>query len=68
MSRAVQQSVRFFQEILVKPKVNSILPKDITGGKTTKGAKAVLVNMGKQDSSDDKMRLMDEMVMAFIQK
>jgi hypothetical protein len=68
MSRAVQQSVRFFQEILVKPKVNSILPKDITGGKTTKGPKAVLVNAGKQDSSDDKMRLMDEMVMAFIQK
>ena len=68
MSRAVQQSVRFFQEILVKPKVNSIMPKDITGGKTTKKSKAVLVNMGKQDSSDDKMRLMDEMVMAFIQK
>ena len=68
MSRAVQQSVRFFQEILVKPKVNSIMPKDITGGKTTKKSKAILVNMGKQDSSDDKMRLMDEMVMAFIQK
>jgi len=68
MSRAVQQSVRFFQEILVKPKVNSILPKDITGGKSTKGAKLLLVNAGKQDSSDDKMRLMDEMVMAFIQK
>lgn len=68
MSRAVQQSVRFFQEILVKPKVNSIMPKDITGGKTTKGPKAVLVDTGKQDSSDDKMRLMDEMVMAFIQK
>lgn len=68
MSRAVQQSVRFFQEILVKPKVNSIMPKDITGGKTTKKPKAVLVNTGKQDSSDDKMRLMDEMVMAFIQK
>lgn len=68
MSRAVQQSVRFFQEILVKPKVNSIMPKDITGGKTTKKSKAVLVDTGKQDSSDDKMRLMDEMVMAFIQK
>ena len=68
MSRAVQQSVRFFQEILVKPKVNSIMPKDITSGKTTKKSKAVLVDTGKQDSSDDKMRLMDEMVMAFIQK
>jgi hypothetical protein len=68
MSRAVQQSVRFFQEILVKPKVNSILPKDITGGKSAKGAKTVLATQGKQDSSEDKMRLMDEMVMAFIQK
>ena len=68
MSRAVQQSIRFFQEILVKPKVNSILPKDITGGKSAKGAKAVLATQGKQDSSEDKMRLMDEMVMAFIQK
>lgn len=68
MSRAVQQSVRFFQEILVKPKVNSILPKDIAGAKTTKKSKSILVNTGKQDSSEDKMRLMDEMVMAFIQK
>lgn len=68
MSRAVEQSVRFFQEILVKPKVSSILFKDITGGKGANLAKTPLVTLGKDNSSEDKMRLMDEMVMTFIQK
>ena len=66
MSRAVQQSVRFFQEVLVKPRVNSIMPKDLSGANGKGKKKAVIV--GKQDSSEDKMRLMDEMVMAFIQR
>ena len=65
MSRAVQQSVRFFQEVLVKPRVNSIMPKDIAGTKTKK---KVILSTAKTDSSEDKMRLMDEMVMAFIQR
>ena len=63
MSRAVQQSVKFFQEILVKPRVNSIMPKDIAGS-AAKLKKAIVP--GKPDSTEDKMRLMDEMVMAFI--
>jgi hypothetical protein len=67
MSRAVQQSVRFFQEILIKPKVNSIMPKDISGTKAVKKSKVVITD-AKTESSEDKMRLMDEMVMAFIQK
>ena len=62
MSRAVQQSVRFFQEILVKPRVNSILPKDLSGPKTKKVKK----KEGGPSTTEDKMRLMDEMVMAFI--
>jgi hypothetical protein len=67
MSRAVQQSVRFYQEVLVKPRVNSIMPKDIT--KSTKTKKKINpANAAKNDSSEDKMRLMDEMVMAFIQR
>jgi hypothetical protein len=68
MSRAVQQSVRFFQEVLVKPRVNSIMPKDLTGSKKSKKRSAASkVTIGsKNDSSEDKMRLMDEMVMAFI--
>jgi hypothetical protein len=64
MSRAVEQSVRFFQEILKKPSVPSVIPKDIVGGNKT-------VKKGKQEkvtNSDEKMRLMDEMVMAFIQR
>ena len=65
-SRAVQQSVRFYQEILVKPRVNSIMPKDISGSKAKKKVK--LADAAKNDSSEDKMRLMDEMVMAFIQR
>jgi len=68
MSRAVQQSVRFFQEILVKPRVNSIMPKDISGTKAAKKSTAAIVTGAKTDSSEDKMRLMDEMVMAFIQR
>ena len=67
MSRVVQQSVRFFQEILIKPKVNSIMPKDISGSKDAKKSNALVV-IGKSDSSEDKMRLMDEMVMSFIQR
>ena len=67
MSRAVQQSVRFYQEVLVKPRVNSIMPKDIT--KSTKTKKKINpATAAKNDSSEDKMRLMDEMVMAFIQR
>lgn len=62
MSRAVQQSVRFFQEILVKPRVNSILPKDLGGAKIKKVKK----KEGGPTTTEDKMRLMDEMVMAFI--
>jgi len=65
MSRAVQQSVRFFQEVLVKPRVNSIMPKDLAGTKTKK---KIIISNAKTDSSEDKMRLMDEMVMAFIQR
>lgn len=64
MSRAVQQSVRFFQEILVKPRVNGIVPKDLVGG----SKKKLVVTPDKPSSMDDQMRLMDEMVMAFIQK
>jgi hypothetical protein len=63
MGRAVQQSIRFFQEVLVNVPVNAIVPKDITGGfKRTKKAE------GKGNTMEDQMRLMDEMVMAFIQR
>jgi hypothetical protein len=63
MSRAVHESVKFFQEILVKPPVPSVVPKDIVG-KIKKLPKPT----AKTSSSEDKMRLMDEMVMAFIQR
>lgn len=66
MSRAVQQSVRFFQEIVVKPRVNSIVPKDLVNRVKTKKTK--LVVGAKSDSTEDKMRLMDEMVMEFIRR
>ena len=66
MSRAVQQSVRFFQEILVKPRVNGIVPKDLVGASSKK--KKVAVTSDKGNSMEDQMRLMDEMVMAFIQR
>jgi hypothetical protein len=66
MSRAVQQSVRFFQEILVKPRVNGIVPKDLVGVSSKK--KKVAVTSEKANSMEDQMRLMDEMVMAFIQR
>ena len=62
MSRAVEQSVRFFQEVIAKPPVASVVPKDIVGGQK----KMKLV--GKPTSVEDQMRLMDEMVMAFIQR
>ena len=67
MSRAVQQSVRFFQEIVIKPRVNSIVPKDLVASKSKK-AKAVVTIGAKMDSTEDKMRLMDEMVMDFISR
>jgi hypothetical protein len=63
MSRAVKESVRFFQEILTKPGVPAIVPRDITGA--TKRAKKSYV---KGNPMEDQMRLMDEMVMAFIQR
>lgn len=62
LGRAVQQSVRFFQEILVNPPVTAIVAKDITGG-YKKAKKADKVN-----KVEDQMRLMDEMVMNFIQR
>lgn len=64
MSRAVQQSVRFFQEVLMKPPVTGIVPKDLVGSKAKKSA----VITAKATSTEDQMRLMDEMVMAFIQR
>jgi hypothetical protein len=64
MSRAVQQSVRFFQEIVIKPPVPGIVPKDLVGA-----SKKKKVSMGaKPTNTEDKMRLMDEMVMAFINR
>jgi hypothetical protein len=65
MSRAVQQSVRFFQEILMKPPVPPIIPKDLVGSSK---AKKMTAQPAKATSMEDQMRLMDEMVMAFIQK
>ena len=63
MSRAVQQSIRFFQEVVERPRVPAIVPKDITGGmKKTKKQES------KPGTMEDQMRLMDEMVMAFIQR
>lgn len=67
MSRAVQQSVRFFQEVLMKPPVTGIVPKDLVGSKT-KRKSVVPGQETKATSMEDQMRLMDEMVMAFIQK
>jgi len=67
MGRAVQQSVRFFQEILVKPAVTGIVPKDLVGPSSPKQKKLQPMT-GKQESMEDQMRLMDEMVMAFIQR
>ena len=68
MSRAVQQSVRFFQEIVIKPRVNSIVPKDLVASKSKKTKAVVAVPGAKTDSTEDKMRLMDEMVMEFISR
>jgi len=67
MSRAVQQSSRFFQEVLSKEPVQSILPKDIVQTVASRKAKAKAVDT-KVDTSEDKMRLMDQMVMAFIER
>lgn len=63
MTRAVQQSVRFFLEVVQKPPVPSVVPKDIVGG-YKKPAKA----SDKPTTMEDQMRMMDEMVMAFIQR
>jgi hypothetical protein len=63
LSRAVKESVRFFQEILIKSPVPGIVPRDITG--TIKKPKK---SDGKHGTMEDQMRLMDEMVMAFIQR
>jgi hypothetical protein len=63
MTRAVQQSVRFFLEVVQKPPVPSVVPKDIVGG-YKKPAKA----SDKPTNMEDQMRMMDEMVMAFIQR
>ena len=63
MSRAIQQSVRFFQEVVQRPPVQSVVPKDITGT-YKKPVKA----SDKPTTVEDQMRLMDEMVMAFIQR
>ena len=63
MSRAVQQSVRFFLEVVQKPPVQSVVPKDIVGG-----YKKPIKASDKPTSTEDQMRLMDEMVMAFIQR
>jgi len=63
MSRAIQQSVRFFQEVVQRPPVQSVVPKDITGT-YKKPVKAT----DKPTTIEDQMRLMDEMVMAFIQR
>jgi len=64
MSRAVQQSVRFFQEILLKSRVTAIVPKDLVGVSKVKKT----VTSEKPTLMEDQMRLMDEMVMAFIQR
>jgi len=63
MSRAVEQSVRFFQEIIQKPPVQSIVPKDVVGGHMKKVKPAE-----KLSATEEKMRLMDEMVMTFLQR
>jgi len=64
MSRAVQQSVRFFQEIVIKPPVPGIVPKDLAGA----SKKKKIVAGTKPTNAEDQMRLMDEMVMAFINR
>jgi hypothetical protein len=66
MSRAVQQSVKFFTEILVNPRVPTIMPRDITGAQKKKGPS--VKGTTKATGMEDQMRLMDEMVMAFIQR
>jgi hypothetical protein len=62
MSRAVEQSVRFFQEVISKPPVTSVVPKDLVGGQKK------VKTTAKPTTVEDQMRLMDEMVMAFIQR
>jgi hypothetical protein len=63
MSRAVEQSVRFFQEVIQKPPVPSVVPKDVVGGPMKK-----VKPTEKLSSTEEQMRLMDEMVMTFLQR
>lgn len=63
MSRAVEQSVRFFQEVVQKPPVPSVVPKDVVGGPMKK-----VKPTEKLSAMEEKMRLMDEMVMTFLQR
>ena len=63
MSRAVEQSVRFFQEVIQRPPVPSVVPKDVVGGPMKK-----VKPTEKLSATEEKMRLMDEMVMTFLQR
>lgn len=63
MARAVEQSVRFFQEVVQKPPVPSVVPKDVVGGPMKK-----VKPTEKLSAMEEKMRLMDEMVMTFLQR
>jgi hypothetical protein len=63
MSRAVEQSVRFFQEVVQKPPVPSVVPKDVVGGPMKK-----VKPTEKLSAMEEKMRLMDQMVMTFLER
>jgi hypothetical protein len=63
LARAVQQSANFFKEILLKPSVPSVVPKDLVAGKQKKNK-----DVKKATNMEQQMRLMDDMVMAFIQR
>jgi len=63
MSRAVEQSVRFFQEVIQKPPVPSVVPKDVVGGPMKK-----VKPTEKLSVMEEKMRLMDQMVMTFLER
>lgn len=64
MARAVQQSVRFYQEVLSRPPVPSILPKDLAKEPKKKKSK----QPGKVQSMEEQMKIMDQMVLAFLEK
>jgi len=63
LARAVQQSANFFKEVLIKPPVPSVVPKDLVAGKQKKNK-----DVKKVTNMEQQMRLMDDMVMAFIQR